>query len=248
MRDLKATATAAGVASADFDRVTKGMAIDLSVTKFFSNQPEVQLSAADYLRNLVDDKRIADGKKALADLKPTFTDVEKRFGVPANVLASIWGIESDYGRAIGKRPTLGSLGSLMCAGARASYFRGEFVLAVKILASGKARPEDMVGSWAGAFGHMQFMPSNFVDDAVDVDGDGTIDLVHSMPDALGSAAMELIHGGWQTGLPWGYEVTVPAGFDSSGANRRTKKSFADWAKLGVKSVDGTPLPTSGTRG
>jgi membrane-bound lytic murein transglycosylase B len=119
---------------------------------------------------------------------------------------------------------------------------------VKILASGKARAEDMVGSWAGAFGHMQFMPSNFVDDAVDVDGDGFIDLVHSMPDALGSAAMELIHGGWQTGLPWGYEVTVPAGFDASGANRRTKRSFAEWTRLGVKTVDGKPLPSSGTAG
>src|SRR5262245_11421835 len=225
---------AAGVSAADFDRVTKGMTLDLSVTKYFTNQPEVQLSAADYVRNLVDDKRISDGKKALVDLKPTFTDVEKRYGVPANVLAAIWGIESDYGRAIGKRPTLQSLASLVCAGARATYFRSEFVLAVKILASGKARPEDMVGSWAGAFGHMQFMPSNFVDDAVAVHGDGSIDLVHSMPDALGSAAMELIHGGWKPGLPWGYEVTVPAGFDSSVANRRTKRSFAEWAELGVK--------------
>jgi lytic murein transglycosylase len=248
MRDLKSSAMAGGVAAADFDRVTKGVILDPTVTKFFSNQPEVQLSAADYVRNLVDEKRVADGKKVLIDLKTTFADVEKRFGVPANVLAAIWGIESDYGRAIGKRPVIQSLASLVCAGARATYFRNEFVLAVKIVASGKARPEDMVGSWAGAFGHLQFMPSNFIDDAVDVDGDGFIDLVHSMPDALGSAAMELIHGGWVKGIPWGYEVTVPAGFDASRANRREKRAFAEWARLGVKSVDGKPLPDSGTAG
>jgi lytic murein transglycosylase len=248
IRDLRAASVAAGVSGADFDRITKGMVLDPTVTKFFSNQPEVQLSAADYLRNLVDEKRVADGKKALTDLKATFADVETRYGVPANVLAAIWGVESDYGRAIGKRPTVASLASLVCAGARAAYFKTEFVLAVKILASGKARPEDMVGSWAGAFGHMQFMPSNFIDDAIDVDGDGFIDLVHSMPDALGSAAMELIHGGWKTGLPWGYEVTVPAGFDASGANRREKRPFSEWARLGVKSVDGKPLPTTGTAG
>jgi lytic murein transglycosylase len=197
---------------------------------------------------LVDDQRIADGQKALSDYKTTFADVEKRFGVPASMLAAIWGIESDYGRAIGKRPVLQSLASLICGGARATYFRSEFLNAVKILAAGSARPEDMVGSWAGAFGQLQFMPSNFLDDAVDVDGDGKIDLVHSMPDALGSAANELLHGGWMPGLPWGYEVTVPRGFDASGANRRSKKTFADWEKLGVKAANGKPLPSTGTAG
>jgi hypothetical protein len=107
----------------------------------------------------------------------------------------------------------------------------------------------MVGSWAGAFGHMQFMPSYFVDDAVDMDGDGFIDLVHSLPDAFGSAANALLHNGWVVGLPWGYEVTLPAaGFDASGANRRVKRSFAEWTRLGVKSVDGKPLPATGTAG
>jgi lytic murein transglycosylase len=248
IRDLKSSAVAGGVSAADFDRVTKGLTLDPGILKFFSNQPEVSMSPADYLRTLVDEQRIGDGKKAMADQRAAFADVERRFGVPGEVVAALWGIESDYGRAIGKRPVLQSLASLICGGARASYFRSEFVLAVSILASGKARAEDMVGSWAGAFGQLQFMPSNFVDDAVDVDGDGKIDLVHSMPDALGSAANELIHGGWVTGLPWGYEVTVPAGFDASNANRRAKRTFAEWARLGVKPVGGVSLPLSGTAG
>jgi lytic murein transglycosylase len=248
LRDLRAATVAAGVSGADFDRVTKGLTLDPSVLRSYSTQPETNQTTADYIRALVDDERIADGRKALAEHKATFAAVEKRFGVPAHVLAAFWGIETDYGRNLGKRPVLQSLATLVCGGARVSFFRSEFILAVKIVASGQVRAEDMVGSWAGAFGHTQFLPSNFVEDAVDVDGDGRIELVRSIPDALGSAANQLIHKGWVAGQPWGYEVTVPAGFDASTANRKDKRSFAEWARLGVKRVDGAALPATGTAG
>jgi lytic murein transglycosylase len=169
-----------------------------------------------------------------------FAAAERRFSVDAAVIAAFWGIESNFGKQTGTRPVLQSLATLACANWRAAYFRKEFVAALKIVQAGDVDPKVFNGSWAGAFGHTQFMPSTFLSIAVDLDGDGHRDIVGSVPDALGSTASYMRRSGWIHDLPWGYEVRLPA--DYSGPSGRTSKQpMAAWAARGITRVDGGPL-------
>jgi glucose-6-phosphate 1-epimerase len=161
--------------------------------------------------------------------------------VDAETVVAVWGVESDFGRSFGKRPLLQSLGTLSCFGRRQSYFRGEFFSLLGLLDRGDIRAEAAVGSWAGAFGHTQFMPSTYQRLAVDFDGDGRRDLVGSIPDALASTANFLARAGWKTGRPWGFEVKLPAAFDASLAGRKAKRPVAEWASRGVTRIDGAAL-------
>ena len=149
-------------------------------------------------------------------------------------MVAVWGVESDFGRSFGSRPLLNSLATLSCYGRRQGFFRGEFVATLRIVQDGHVPVEQLVGSWAGAFGHTQFMPSTFQRVAVDFDGDGRRDIVGSVPDALASTASYLRRAGWRTGEPWGYEVRLPAGFDASLAGRRSKRALSEWTALGVR--------------
>jgi len=155
-------------------------------------------------------------------------------------------VESDYGRVFGKRPLLSSLATLSCFGRRQAFFRGEFIALLKLLQAGDIRAEGLTGSWAGAFGHTQFMPSTYARIAVDFDGDGRRDLVGSIPDAVGSTANYLTQAGWQTGQPWGHEVKLPANFDASLAGRTRRRPLSDWVARGVTRVDGAPIIASDT--
>jgi lytic murein transglycosylase len=168
----------------------------------------------------------------------------ERYQVDADTVIAVWGVESNFGRNFGKRPLLTSLGTLACFGRRQAYFRGEFLSTLKILDTGDIAPERLVGSWAGAFGHTQFMPSTFLRLAVDGDGDGRRDLMDSVPDALASTANFLHRAGWRKGEPWGYEVVLPAGFDSSVAGRRNKRPLSYWTGRGVRRADGQPIAAS----
>jgi lytic murein transglycosylase len=150
-------------------------------------------------------------------------------------------VESNFGRNFGKRPLLVSLATLSCFGRRQDYFRGEFFTTLKIIEDGHIAPDQLNGSWAGAFGHTQFMPSTFTRVAVDFDGDGRRDLVGSVPDALASTANFLRLAGWQTGQPWGFEVALPTGFDTALAGRRNKRPLSEWAALGVRRIDGSAI-------
>ena len=163
-------------------------------------------------------------------------DIEEKYGVPAPVVLAIWGVESDFGRNLGTRPLLPSLATLSCFGRRQSFFRGEFLAALRIVDNGDTRAEQFNGSWAGAFGHTQFMPSTFLRTAVDHDGDGHRDLVGSAADALASTANYLRKSGWQRGQPWGMEVALPADVLAHADSRTTRQPLAHWLAKGVRAL------------
>ncbi len=239
---LRAQALGQGVSAAGFDRVTAGLQPDMSVLPLLDAQPEFTTPLWDYLAGLVDDQRVADGRARLAEHRDLLARVAAQYGVDAETVVAVWGVESDYGRVFGKRPLLVSLATLACNGRRQPFFRGEFIATLKLLDSGDLRDPGITGSWAGAFGHTQFMPTTYARIAVDFDGDGRRDLVESIPDALASTANYLKRSGWQTGQPWGFEVTLPANFDGALAGRGKRRPVSDWAARGVTRVDGSPLP------
>ncbi len=209
-----------------------------------NRQPEFTLPVWDYLAVLVDAERVADGRAAFARWQPELRRIEQQTGVAAHVIVGVWGVESNFGQNLGGRPLVQSLATLSCFGRRQAYFRGEFAAALRILQEGHVAPEKLNGSWAGAFGQTQFMPSTFFRSAVDFDGDGRRDIVDSVPDALASTARFLQNAGWRRGEPWGFEVRLPAGFDTSGAGRKAKQPIDAWRRAGLTLVDGAPLPDS----
>lgn len=244
LRGLRARAAEAGVANAAFDTYTAGLAPDMGVLGLLDAQPEFTTPIWDYLAPLVDEQRVADGRLMLETHAATLARVAREYAVDPQTVVAVWGVESDYGRAFGKRPLLQSLATLSCFGRRQPFFRGELFATLALLQAGDLRAEGLVGSWAGAFGHTQFMPSTYRRVAVDGDGDGRRDLVGSIPDALASTANYLVRAGWRGGEPWGYEVKLPAGFDATGAGRKDKRPVAEWQRRGVRRADGGALPAS----
>lgn len=239
---LRGEAAAQGVTLATYDQHTRGLGADMEVIAKLDYQPEFRSPIWDYIASLVDAERIADGTLRLEEWRDTLTQIESSYGVDAATVVAVWGVESNFGRNFGTRPLVTSLATLSCFGRRQSYFRSEFFTTLKILEQGHVAPEKLVGSWAGAFGHTQFMPSTFMRVAVDFDGDGRRDLVSSIPDALASTANYLKLSGWRAGQSWGYEVRLPAGFDAAQAGRRNKRPVGEWAAQGVTRIDGSPLP------
>ena len=239
---LKAPARTAGVQTATFERLTQGLVPDMGVIDKLNFQPEFRTAIWDYLAGLVDDERVAEGQAKLAQYADTLKRIEQRYGVDPATVVAVWGVESNFGQIFGKSPLLQSLSTLSCFGRRQAYFRGEFFAALRILQKGDIAPDRLVGSWAGAFGHTQFMPSTFERLAVDFDGDGRADLMDNPSDALASTANFLNKAGWRTGQPWGFEVKLPAGFSTQGEGRRNKRTVSEWVQRGVTRVDGSPLP------
>jgi lytic murein transglycosylase len=198
----------------------------------------------EYLTRLVDDKRIAEGQARLAAWAPMLARAEDAFGVDRYTLVAVWGVESDYGRIMGQRPLVRSLATVGCFGERQRYFRNELVEALRIVQNGDVKAEQLRGSWAGAFGHAQFMPSTFHRFAVDFDGDGKRDLIGSIPDALASVAKYFQSEGWQRDKPWGYEVRLPGNYDGP-SGRHARLPLYQWAKLGIVRLDGKGLVGDG---
>ena len=246
--ELKSSALARGVSGAGYERLTASLQPDLKVLDFLDYQPEFRTPIWDYLSGLVDDERVTDGQAMLKQWGDTLNAVAARYKVDPATVVAVWGVESNFGRNFGSRPLLTSLSTLSCYGRRQAYFRGEFYDALKIVDAGDVKAEQLVGSWAGAFGHTQFMPSTFLRLAVDFDGDGRRDLVGSIPDALASTANFLKKAGWREDEVWGFEVRLPAGFDANGAGRRNKQALSAWAARGVKRIDGSPLAGDGNAG
>jgi len=242
--DLRGKAVSAGVRGQVFDTHVGSIVPDMSVLELLDAQPEFTTPIWDYLAALVDQRRIDDGRAMLSTHAALLQRVASQYGVDAETVVAVWGVESDYGKTFGKRPLLNSLSTLSCFGRRQAFFRGELLATLKLLQSGDLRAEGLTGSWAGAFGHTQFMPTTYQRIAVDGDGDGRRDLVASIPDALASTANYLKKAGWRTGQPWGMEVRLPAGFDASQAGRRSKRPTAEWIARGVVGIDGKPLPAA----
>jgi lytic murein transglycosylase len=245
---LRGPVTSAGVSAATFDAATKGLEPDMKVVEFLKDQPEFRTPIWDYLAALVDEERVADGKAMLRQWSSALAVAEQRYGVDRYTVVAVWGVESDFGKSIGKRPLVQSLATLSCYGRRQAYFRTEFTSTLKILDRGDVDPGHLTGSWAGAFGHTQFMPSTFLRLAVDLDGDGRRDVVDSIPDALGSTANYLDKSGWVSGGTWGFEVKLPSGFSAAQAGRTKKKGFDQWASQGVRRADGRAMPSEGSAG
>jgi lytic murein transglycosylase len=242
MTSLRGVAEKQGITTSTFDAYTQGLVADMSVLDLLDAQPEFTTPLWDYLAALVDDPRVADGQGMLATHRDLLDRVSMAYGVDPATVVAVWGVESDYGRVSGKRPLLVSLSTLACFGRRQAFFRGEFLTTLKLLQAGDIRAEGLTGSWAGAFGHTQFMPSTYERIAVDFDGDGRRDLTESIPDALASTAHYLVNSGWRTGEPWGYEVKLPAGFDLAQAGRTRRKPLTQWVAQGIARIDGQPLP------
>ncbi|EPF6240815.1 lytic murein transglycosylase [Acinetobacter baumannii] len=249
LANLRSQAIAAGVSGSTYDRYTQNLTPDYSVIDKLNYQPEFSTPIWDYLSGLVDEERVALGKQKLAQHRDVLNRASQVYGVPAETIVAVWGVESNFGDISGKYPLLQALGTLSCEGRRQSYFRTEFFATMRILQRGDLTEDQLKGSWAGAFGHTQFMPSTYERLAVDFDGDGRRDLVSSTVDALASTANFLNKAGWQTGMPWGFEVQIPAGMSIDGEGRRSKKPLSSWSARGVTRIDGSPLiqgPLSGS--
>jgi membrane-bound lytic murein transglycosylase B len=226
----------------NFERFTAGLTPDLRIMDLMDSQPEFTKSVWDYLDILVNDDRLTKGREILARYKPQFDAMEKAYGVDRNIIAAIWGIESNYSTQIGDRSVLQSTATLSCVGRRQAYFRDEFLAALETLHHGDLTPEQMHGSWAGAFGATQFMPTVYKRYAVDADGDGRRDVVDDPADLIASTANNLKKDGWQTGQSWGFEVSVPKDFNYMLADRAKTMTMAQWDHLGVKRANNQPYP------
>ena len=248
LAELRSAAGGQGVSGSVFDATMRGVQPDPKIIELMNNQPEFKTPIWDYLATLVDNEKIAEGRALLRRHDAVLRAAEQKFGVDRHAVLAVWGVESDFGKISGKWSLPQSLSTLACtAPRRRDYFRGELMATLKIVQRGDLAPEKLRGSWAGAFGHTQFMPSTYLRLAVDGDGDGRRDLVDSIPDALFSTANFLARAGWVTGVPWGYEVKVPEGY--SGPSGRTRKMpLATWSQQGVRRLDGGALSGSGPAG
>jgi lytic murein transglycosylase len=231
-----------GVSQESFQKFTAGLQPDLRIMDLMDSQPEFTKAIWEYLDILVNDVRMAKGREILAKHKAEFDAVERAYGVDRYIVASIWGIESNYSTMIGDRSVLNSTATLACIGRRQKYFKDEFLVALEILHRGDLRPEQLRGSWAGAFGPTQFMPTAFKRYAVDADGDGRRDVVDNAYDLIASTANNLKKDGWQSGATWGYEVTIPRGFNFMLADRSKPMTLAQWDQQGVRRANGKPYP------
>lgn len=234
-----------GVSQASFQRFTADLSPDLRIMDLMDSQPEFTKAVWDYLDILVTDARLARGREVMAKHAATFAAVEKAYGVDRYIIAAIWGIESNYSTQAGDRSVLNSTATLACIGRRQGYFKDEFLAALEILHRGDLTPQQMRGSWAGAFGATQFMPTAFKRHAVDFDGDGKRNTVDDVPDIIASTAAKFKKDNWQQGQTWGYEVQVPQGFNYLHADRAKSYTVAQWEQLGIRRAGGKPFPRTG---
>ncbi len=239
---LRGDARRAGVSAATLSRALTGIRPNDRVLELDRRQPEFTQTWEQYRDARLSQTRIDAGRRAFADNRATLEAVQARFKVTPRVVVAIWGLETNYGGFTGNFNVVESLATLAWDGRRAAYFRTELIAALKILDAGHVAADRMKGSWAGAMGHPQFMPSNFDRLAVDMDGDGRRDIWDNRADALGSIANYLARAGWREEELWGREVVLPAGFNPEDARRENTKPLREWTRLGVRRPDGTALP------
>ncbi len=234
---LRSDAIAAGIDPALFDRAFAGLTPNPDVIAADNSQPEFTRPVWEYLDGALSPLRIAQGRTLRLQHRDTLKAIKKQYGVDREVLLAIWGLESNFGGNIGNHNVLRSLATLAYEGRRQVFWRSQLLAVLQILQHGDVTPESLIGSWAGAMGQTQFMPTTYNEHAVDFDGDGKRDLWNSPADALASAAHYLQASGWQKGQPWGFEVQLPQGFDYTLADPEVRRSLVDWMALGLKPID-----------
>ena len=235
-------ATKKGISEATIAQAINSLEISQRVLELDRKQPEFTSSFASYLNKRVTDERVAQGRELLKRHGGLLNKVSKQYGIPPSYLVSFWGMETNFGSYLGKMSILNSLATLGCDKRRSEFFTKELMNAFTLLDEGVVNLDEFKGSWAGAMGNMQFMPSAYLKHAVDFDGDGKRDLWKSLDDAMGSAGNFLKNLGWEKGERWGREVKIESNFDFLQAGLKNRKSLSEWAKLGVKQADGRQLP------
>lgn len=239
-------ALAGGISEQTFDAAFQGVTYSADVITKDRNQSEFTKTIWDYLDSAASDDRIENGKKALRRNIDLLEKIEARYGVDKEIVVAIWGLESAYGTFRGDYPLIGSLATLAYDGRRGAFFEAQLIAALRILENGDTTANKMTGSWAGAMGHTQFIPTSYLTFAVDFIGDGKRDIWSDDPaDALASTAAYLAKSGWRKGAPWGLEITLPPGYDYSVSTERIKKPVAEWQALGLRGTDGQDLPDHG---
>lgn len=241
LQKIKQQGLSRGLKPASLERSLEGVTLDNSVIALTQKQSEFTKPIWSYLNDGLGGGRIDKGKTLLAQHKNLLDQVEKRYGVDRGVILGIWGMESNFGGFSGDKDVIRSLASLAFVGYRGDFFRNELMIALELVDKGLAPRENMKGSWAGAMGQTQFMPSSFKAYAIDFDGDGRKNIWTNLPDIIGSTANYLAAHGWVAGLPWGFEIKLPANYAFS----LTEGDFGSFAKQGVKRADGKPMPQRG---
>jgi membrane-bound lytic murein transglycosylase B len=232
-----------GISTAMFDAAFDGIIYNTTVIDRDRNQSEFTKSLWDYLDTAVSDARVRNGRRALNNNRQLLNRIEETFGVDKDVVVAIWGLESAYGAVRGSTNVIEAMATLAYDGRRGEFFEQQLIAALQILQAGDTAPRNMTGSWAGAMGHTQFIPTSFLDYAVDGNGDGRRDIWADDPtDALTSAANYLRSFGWVQGQPWGVEVQIPQGFDYATARRENEKLPSEWATIGVVDMAGRAVP------
>ncbi|MFI5015189.1 MAG: lytic murein transglycosylase [Hyphomicrobiales bacterium] len=231
----------AGVSRETFDQAFAGVRLDQSVLDRTKKQAEFERSIRDYLASMVSSSQVDKGRALAARWGGELAAIERRFGIDRNIVVALWGLESGYGAGIGGKDVISSLASLAFIGFRDGLFRDELIFALVILEQGHIGRAEMKGSWAGAMGQAQFMPSSFMKYAIAFDGGTRKDIWTNTPDVLASIANFLKGNGWHAGLPWGFEVALPQGFDYA----VPQASFAEWKRRGLSRADGQAMPSSG---
>ena len=240
---LRAEALAAGIGEKALDEALAGLAPIPRVIELDRRQPESRLTAAEYLDRVAPESRIRDARERFARHRPLLDDIAGRYGVQPRFIVALWGIETDFGRNTGNYGVIAALATLAHDGRRSAFFRRELLAALRILDEGHIALADMNGSWAGAMGQSQFMPTSFLAYAIDHDGDGRRDIWGTLEDVFASIANYLARAGWRDDMTWGREARLPQGFDPGLIGLRTVKLIGAWQALGVRRPDGSDLPT-----
>ena len=234
LAEFRKEALAGGISPATLDRALSQVQLLARVTELEQSQPEFRLTVAEYLDRVVPDSRVRKGREMLALHRDLLDSVYRHYGVQPSILLALWGIETDFGRNIGSYSVIDAVATLAYQGRRTTFFRRELLHALRIIDQGHIRLEQMTGSWAGAMGQVQFMPSSFRNFAVDHDGDGRRDIWNSLPDVFASAANYLSESGWIKDENWGLEASIPADYNASLAGLEVRKSLAAWQSAGVR--------------
>jgi len=244
LKELRAEANGKGISEATLDAALVGVKPIPRVIELDRKQPEFTLTFQQYMNRVVPQSRVEKGRDKFIENKTLLTEISQKFGVPPQFLVAFWGIETDFGRVTGGFKVINALATLAYDGRRSKFFRRELHLALQIIDGGHIKSNVMMGSWAGAMGQPQFMPSSFVGYAVDYDKDGRKDIWNTRADVFASAANYLSRFGWRSGERWGRPVKVLEDFDLKRANLKVRKTVSDWASEGVTCADGTQLPKS----